>query len=392
LDLGSENNDNVKNKIQFNRIDGSNIPGTVGIVSQYVHTDKIWRNTFINNGWWGLKSLYPTYIRWCINWNLWKHNGYNLPPGGEFPSNWPDPTQGNTNLGGAFYFDPPPDAENLEFHFDGNIMIDNPIGIMVEGATNKLILSNNTIKGSDIAIYVDSGDPIIENNRLTHNIEAINIASGSPVVQGNIIDHNEVGITMDAAANPEIKENVLVHNDIDVITPSPKNLITYAKDLLEDAKTGNRKIDKEIDRAIDHIQKSLNQDPKNPDESWKKYPLWDDDTHLDPKQGHKVFNEIKKVVKELMQLIENDESPQPVADTCQVVIDKLIVAVDIISRTAYEDAQDYSSNKKVDRELEKCEMELIKSEKNLTEHNFDKAVDHYKKTWEHAQLAMKHGS
>jgi PKD repeat protein len=392
FDYGNENDHNYYNKIQFNTIDGLNRSATVGIVAQYVYTDKIWKNTFIDNGWWGLKSLYPSYVHFCYNWNYWIHNGHNLSIDGEFPSNWPDTNQGNTGVGGAYYFDPPPGVEIQEFLFDGNIMIDNPIGIMVEGATDKLILSNNTIKGSEIAIYVESGDPIIENNRLTHNVEAINISSGSPVIQGNIIDHNEIGITVSVDSNPQIGENVLVHNDVDIISPDPNSLTDHTLTLLEDAKTGDKKIDKRLDFAIDHIQKSLNINPNDPDKAWKKYPLWEDGYHLDPKQGHKVFNEIKKAVKILMKLTGDDDTPKPVADTCQDAIDKLIVAVEFIANTAYEDAQAYSGTKKVDHGLEKCESELGKAEKDLADGHPDKAIDHFRKAWEHAQLAIKHGS
>jgi len=397
FDYGDENDHNVHNKIQYNIIDGLNRAGTVGIVSQYVYTNKIWRNTFKNNGWWGLKSLSPSYIFFCGNCNYWIHNGHNLPLEGEFPSNWPDPEQGDTGVGGAFYFDPVPGVEIPEFHFDGNIMIDNPIGIMVYGATNKLILSNNTIKGSDIAIYVESGDPIIENNRLTHNVEAINITLGSPVVQGNIIDHNEVGITIDVAANPKIGENVLVHNDVDVITPSPKSLITYARDLLKDAKTGNKKIDKRIDRAIDHIQMSLNIDPKHPNKPWKKYSLWVDEDHLNTQHGKKVFDDTKWAVKELTNLIEKEDAPQSAKDTCQIAIDKLIKADELLAQIAHEDAKAYAGVKKVDKELEKCKSELVRAPKDLDntkkdgtpEPKYGQAIDHYKKAWEHAQLAIK---
>lgn len=397
FDYGNANDHNLYNKIQFNTIDGLNCSGTVGIVSQFVYTNQIMQNTFQNNGWWGLKSLSPSYIYFCSNWNYWYNNGYNLPINGEFPSNWPDPTQGNTSLGGAFYFDPPPGAEIPAFYFDGNIMINNPIGIMVEGATNKLILSNNTIKESEIAIFVESGDPIIENNRLKNNVEAINIAIGSPVIQGNIIDHNKVGITIDDGANPKIGENVLVHNDVDIITPSPKSLIAYAKDLLEGIKTGNKKIDKRIDSVIDRIQMSLNIDPKHPNKPWKKYPLWVDEKHLDTQHGKKIFDDTKWAVRELKNLIEKENPPQSVKDTCQVAIDKLIMADGLLAHIAYEEAQTYSGDKMVDMELENCKSELVRGPKDLNhkrkdgtpEPKYGQAIDHYKKAWEHAQLAIK---
>jgi parallel beta-helix repeat protein len=390
LDLGNENDTNYFNKIQYNKIDGLNRSGTVGMVSQYVYTNLIRQNTFIHNGWWGAKSLFPSYIYWCINWNRWIQNGFYLPPGGEFPSNWPDPEQGDTSRGGGYYFDPPPGSEIPEFHFDGNVMIGNAIGIMVEGATNKLILSNNTIKGSEIAIYVESGDPVIENNRLTHNIKGITIVLGSPVINGNIIDHNEVGITINALSEPQIGENVLVHNDDDIINLGPKSIISSTVTLLENAKTGDEKIDNQIDKAIEHLQRSINIDPNNPEKAWKHYPLWRNEIHLDPKQGHKVFNEIKKAINILMKLIEDKDIPQELKDTLREVIDNLIKMVEIIAKSIYEYALEYAGSEKVDLELEKSENEFVKSEIMVKMNHYGKAIDCYKKAWEHSLQAVKH--
>ncbi|UCF07839.1 MAG: hypothetical protein JSW28_09390, partial [Thermoplasmata archaeon] len=279
-----------------------------------------------------------------------------------------------------------------KFVFDGNIMIDNPIGIMVEGATDKLILSNNTIKGSEIAIYVESGDPIIENNRLTHNVEGINVAEGSPVIQGNIIDHNDVGITISVDATPHIGENVLVHNGIDVISPNSRAYAEDAIALLEEAKTGNKWVDRKLDKVIDFIQMSLNIDPKNPEKSWKKYPLWIDYNHLDPKHGHMVFDEQKKAVIVLTILIEDSRTPQWVKNKCQEVIDKLIASTSLLAHTAYRDAQAYAGDKKVDFELRKCQKGLSRSEKDLAQDYYFKAIDDFKRAWNHAQLAIYFGN
>ena len=60
---------------------------------------------------------------------------------------------------------------------------------------------------------------------------------------------------------------------------------------LEAAKTGDKKIDKEIDNAIEYIQKKSLEDE-----------LWVDELHLDEKHGKKVFDEEKKAVKHLTKL------------------------------------------------------------------------------------------
>ena len=74
----------------------------------------------------------------------------------------------------------------------------------------------------------------------------------------------------------------------------PRFLKEEVIDILEDAKTGDKKTDNKLDKAIKHIEKSLDD----------KY--WLDDTHLDPKHGKKVFDEEKKAVKELQKLMKKD--------------------------------------------------------------------------------------
>jgi hypothetical protein len=70
----------------------------------------------------------------------------------------------------------------------------------------------------------------------------------------------------------------------------PKDLKEHVIDELKAAKTGDTKIDKELEKASGHIQKSLED------------KLWADDLHLEGKHGTKVFDEEKKAVKSLMKL------------------------------------------------------------------------------------------
>ena len=148
---------------------------------------------------------------------------------------------------------------------------------------------------------------------------------------------------------------------------------------LEAAKTGDKKIDDEIDKAIEHIEKSL------------KEKLWVDDTHLDVKDGKKVFYEEEKAVKHLQKLIKDKKVPDSVKEVCREVIDDLVRADQILAYTAYEEALVYAGDPKVDKELEKCLEDLIKAEKEIEKGHHDHAIDQYKKAWEHAQKAIKEG-
>ena len=167
---------------------------------------------------------------------------------------------------------------------------------------------------------------------------------------------------------------------IEVIAPSsPRGLKLEAIEDLEAAKTGDKKIDKKIDKAIKYIGKSL------------KDKYWEDDTHLDPKHGKKVFYYEKKAVKYLLKVIKDKKAPDSVKDVCREVIDKLVTADKMLAEQALEDAKEYEGeDKKVDKEIERAEKELEKAEKDLGKGKPDKAIDHYKKAWEHAQKAIKH--
>lgn len=148
--------------------------------------------------------------------------------------------------------------------------------------------------------------------------------------------------------------------------------------------TGEKKTDKNIEKAIKHLAKSL--DGK----------LWEDDIHLAVKHGAKVFNEEKKAVKELMHLMDKKDIPEGVESVSQLVIDKLIEVDELLATIAFEEAQAFAGNTKVDKELEKCDKELEKAQKELDhmkkdgtpDPKYDKAIKHYKNAWKHAQKAI----
>lgn len=153
---------------------------------------------------------------------------------------------------------------------------------------------------------------------------------------------------------------------------------------LEGAKIGDKKIDKKLDDAIEHIDKSLKND------------LREDKSHLDPKHGKKVFEEEKKAVKKLMGVIKKKDTPPDVAEICDDIISMIVEADERLADAAFEDASvtleeisDPKVAKKVEKELEKCAKEFEKAEEDLDKENYDKAIDHYKKAWEHAQKALK---
>jgi len=149
---------------------------------------------------------------------------------------------------------------------------------------------------------------------------------------------------------------------------------------LEAISTTDKHAQKDIDEAVKHIEKSLEDS------------LWNGVSHLDTKHGHKVFDDDKKAVKHLMKAAKRDPT---IADAISDVIDKLTKADDRLAIVAINDArntpvQDPKNQDKVDKEIAKAEEELSKAVEEVSKGKPDKAIDHYKKAWEHAQHAIKH--
>ena len=144
--------------------------------------------------------------------------------------------------------------------------------------------------------------------------------------------------------------------------------------------TGDKKTDDRIEKAIEHVEKSLADE------------LWLDDSHLSEK-GKKVFDEEEKAVKELMKIQQPDVSgaiSSLVYDADEVLA---LVAIEEAVAAAQAAGCPLGSEdrkcKKVLGEIVKAQEEMVKAQKELDKGKPDKAIDHYKKAWEHAQKAME---
>ena len=170
-------------------------------------------------------------------------------------------------------------------------------------------------------------------------------------------------------------------------------LETSPRDLKEDAATtlgllsgdnDGSKSQKELDKAIKHIEKSL------------KLDRWDGDDRLVAKKGKKVFDEERKAVKTLNKIIKDKgkASDPAIADAVSDVIDALVEADRILAQTAIDFvgvAGDPAGNK-VAKEIAKADKEMDKALEEIKKGKRDKAINKYKKAWEHAQKAIKHAS
>ena len=124
-----------------------------------------------------------------------------------------------------------------------------------------------------------------------------------------------------------------------------------------------------------------------------------DETHLDSKDGKKVFDHEKHAVKELMKVVKDEaKGKDNVSDLAEAAvrraIDDLVTADRLLATVQIEAAQDATvidpkRQKKVNKEIAKALKELAKGDDELAKGHEDHAIDKYKKAWEHATHALK---
>ena len=166
--------------------------------------------------------------------------------------------------------------------------------------------------------------------------------------------------------------------DITARNPSLQDQKLEQIQVLESISGESKHTQKEIDKAIKEIKKSLD------------VKLWDDEQTLDPKHGKKVFDEEKDAVEKLLKIIKKDKESDSVNAAIYGVIDELVRIDSELAHNALDDAQAFAGNDKADKEIAKANDELTKAADELTKGKPDKAIDHFKKAWEHSQKAMKH--
>jgi len=140
----------------------------------------------------------------------------------------------------------------------------------------------------------------------------------------------------------------------------------------------SKKDDKKLDKALEHLDKSLNPD------------YWVDGGTLVAKDGKKVFSEESKAVKDL-EKIKNTDVSGAIAEL--VAIDNSLAQGAIeAAQEAYDDlCSDPTTKecKKAAKELDKAAKELDKADKEIDKGHFAHAIGKYKKAWEKADKALK---
>ena len=258
--------------------------------------------------------------------------------------------------------------------------------VLQEGETYYLCARS---PGSDAYNYYELRHPSVA---VDCDVDILNSTWGDTKSRENNNEYHDLTFRMNITTMPLPPSDDDGGVGPDTITETAINSPSMIEDTLAEMKTLSglyeEKIDDKISKALAHIEKSLDPD------------LWFDDDHLDEKHGHKVFNEDKKAVKELMRLLDKKETPDEIVEIIQRTILEIVEADKKLANTVYTEVQRDTGDKNVDHEWEKASQELLKAEEELSrvdkegipDPRYDKAIDHYKKAWEHSQSAIEHAS
>ncbi len=160
---------------------------------------------------------------------------------------------------------------------------------------------------------------------------------------------------------------------------------------------------KRIRKAIREIEKSLED------------KLWTDNFHLKSKGGKKVLDHECHAARELVHLLKGipddgdlDKLPpksgkkgkkHQISDEAQVAVeiaieqlvtvDRLLAEIQLNDALQLTPVDDHARKDKFEREIAKAEKELAKGDEDRDDYKLGRAIQHYKKVWEHATHAIK---
>ncbi|UCE74674.1 MAG: right-handed parallel beta-helix repeat-containing protein [Methanomassiliicoccales archaeon] len=171
--------------------------GEYGIVTYEAYNDAIRYNTISYNTVYGAKD-YNSQLKNCFNWNYFHNNHI------------------------AYYYDP--DTQLAVLEFDGNILEDNYIAIMVENAST-ISITNNTASRNEYGIYLIRASPYIADNSISTSKYGIYSEDSSPWIENNMISEiSEYGIYAKSGDSFMIINNTLLDSEMIFFNSTIKEL------------------------------------------------------------------------------------------------------------------------------------------------------------------------
>ena len=232
----------------------------------------------------------------------------------------------------------------------------------VDPVQTKQDLANSLDELSTLSTSTDSNDLESASQLAAEIQQTITNTIDDVTVQQELLDQlGDLAMTAEDSANA----GESIHATPDTLYAQKSSTITQLAALID---TSDSKTIKKIEKATKRIQKSLNTD------------FWNADADtLTQEFGKKVFNKEKRAVKELMKIKNPDAQ-------IQIVIDTLILVDQTLAQNAIDDA--ISNPDANSKQIEKAQKAMTKAQKDLDKEKFDKAINHYKQAWKHAQKAI----
>ncbi|MCK5123511.1 MAG: VWA domain-containing protein [Candidatus Pacebacteria bacterium] len=183
------------------------------------------------------------------------------------------------------------------------------------------------------------------------------------------------------------KENVpIVKDEIQSFTvvglwESPREMKEKAITDLESIENDNAIIQRNIQKAINFINESLQ----------KEY--WLDDSHLDPKQGKKVFDcELKAVMR--LKLTEKLSHDKDLLNVIKIVNKKLTKADYLLAETIFNETKEVAIEnnrfkKIIEKFIAKAEKELAKANEDTVNNKSAESINHSEMSWHFSQMALR---
>ncbi len=146
--------------------------GVYGVVTDHATNDAVRYNEISYNAQYGAKD-FDSSLRNCFNWNWFHHNRV------------------------AYYYDP--DVPIAPFEFDGNVVEDNEVGVIVENGP-ALRLTNNVFRRNGRALEVIGSDLNVSANVFEGNGVAMRLVDADGNVTGNTLAGNAANVRCERSA------------------------------------------------------------------------------------------------------------------------------------------------------------------------------------------------
>ena len=164
--------------------------GEIGVVAYKAYDDAVRWNEIAYNTRYGGKG-YDAHMRNCFNWNSLHHNKI------------------------GYYYDPTLELPPMEF--DGNLIVDNEVGVKVEN-TSAISLTQNAISGGQEGVQLLNSSSAVGLNIIVDVDSGIRFLSSNSNITGNMIRARVIGISGEGGAP------LIEGNDIEVLSGDAMSL------------------------------------------------------------------------------------------------------------------------------------------------------------------------